>query len=322
MHLKMENKKRILVLCGGKFALDALQKLALEKYLCGIGIGKGQSSVVSSIDQAAKQSQLPFKHFEDKESIGGLKEWIESIQPDYIFSISFPFLIPGDVLAYGEKKFINLHPGPLPNYRGPMPLFEVIRYQEKQTAIAAHYMNEEFDEGALIFNDFIPIHSSDTYGTLATKLSAKAAQVALNLANMLEYATVIPSNTQNESEARYFEFPTLEDTLVNWKNMSAMEITALINACNPWNSGADAYLNNELIQIVSANCKELIHTHVPGTILGITYEGQLEIACFNNSVLLIEIIKSDLGLLPAKKYAEIAIPYNKYIQQTSNETLN
>jgi methionyl-tRNA formyltransferase len=183
-------------------------------------------------------------------------------------------------------------------------------------------MNEEFDEGALIFNDFIPIHSSDTYGTLATKLSAKAAQVALNLANMLEYATVIPSNTQNESEARYFEFPTLEDTLVNWKNMSAMEITALINACNPWNSGADAYLNNELIQIVSANCKELIHTHVPGTILGITYEGQLEIACFNNSVLLIEIIKSDLGLLPAKKYAEIAIPYNKYIQQTSNETLN
>jgi methionyl-tRNA formyltransferase len=317
----MENKKRILVLCGGKFALDALQKLALEKYLCGIGIGKGQSSVVNSIDQAAKQSQLPFKHFEDKESLKGLKEWIESIQPDYIFSISFPFLIPGDVLAYSEKKFINLHPGPLPNYRGPMPLFEVIRYREEQTAIAAHYMNEEFDEGALIFNDFIPIHPSDTYGRLATKLSAKAAQVALNLANMFEYATVIPSNPQNESEARYFEFPTLEDTLVNWKNMSASEITALINACNPWNKGADAYLNGELVQLVCVNFIEAKHTHVPGTIIGITDDGQIEIACFNDSILLIEIISSDFGILSAKKYAQIAIPHIVKTQ-TPNEVLN
>ena len=85
----MSEKKKILVLCGGKFALEALQKLAYEKYLCGVGIGKGQSTVVTSLEKAAEQSQLPFRHFEDKASMDGLKEWIESIQPDYIFSISF-----------------------------------------------------------------------------------------------------------------------------------------------------------------------------------------------------------------------------------------
>jgi len=299
----MSEKKKILVLCGGKFALEALQKLAYEKYLCGIGIGKGQSSVVTSIEQASNQSQLPFKHFEDKESIGELKEWIETIQPDYIFSISFPFRIPAEVLAYGDKKFINLHLGPLPNYRGPMPLFEVLRYREKQTAIAVHYMNEEFDEGALIFNDFIPIHPSDTYGKLATKLSSKAAQVALNLANMLEYATTIPSNPQNENEARYFEFPEEQDTFINWRNTHAEEVVALINACNPWNTGADCMLNGRHLKLLSATVLEEEHTSPPGSILSYNEKGKMKISCLNNKCILVSLVSCDWGILEASQYA-------------------
>lgn len=107
----MSDKKRILVLCGGKFALGALQKLAFEHYLCGIAIGKGQDSVVHSIENAAVASQIPFNHFPDKKSMEGLNEWLREIAPDYIFSIAFPFRLSNDVLDYGPKKFINLHLG-------------------------------------------------------------------------------------------------------------------------------------------------------------------------------------------------------------------
>lgn len=316
----METKKKILVLCGGKFALGALQKLAFEQYLCGVAIGKGQDSVVKSLENASTTSKLPFKHFPTKKSTEELGNWIRSIQPDYIFCISFPFLLTQDVLSYGEKKFINLHLGPLPAYRGPMPIFEVLRYQEKETAIAVHYMNEDFDEGSLIFNDPVQISPTDTFGILATKLSARAAKTALNLANMLEYASQIPAHEQDENQARYFEFPEEQDTFVNWKNMSASEITALINACNPWNTGADAYLNDQLIKLVSANNRKAEHHHIPGTIIGLTEEAAIEVACFDNSILSIEIISSDYGILSAKKYAEIAIPH--IIKTTPNEILN
>ncbi len=316
----MEDKKKILVLCGGKFALGALQKLAFEQYLCGIAIGKGQDSVVEALETASVNSRLPFKHFATKESIKELNDWIRSIQPDYIFSISFPFLLSQEVLSYGEKKFINLHLGPLPGYRGPMPIFEVLRYQEKETAIAVHYMNEDFDEGALIFNDPVQISPTDTFGTLATKLSSKAAATALNLANMLQYASQIPAYEQNEKQARYFEFPEKRDTFVNWKNMSASRITALINACNPWNNGADANLGGQLVKLVSASSKEATHKEIPGTIMGITTAGNLEVACLNESILSIEIISSDFGILPAEKYARIAIP-NIVTITKSNEVL-
>lgn len=317
----MENKKKILVLCGGKFALGALQKLAFEHYLCGVAIGKGQDAVIESVGQAAFTSGIPFKSFPTKKSTSELKQWIESVNPDYVFSISFPFLIDAETLEFGKTKFINFHPGSLPNFRGPMPIFEVLRYQEKQTAISVHFMNDQFDEGDLILNDTISIDPDDTFGILAHKLSKHVAQVALNTANMLQFASRVPSVPQNQNEARYFEFPTLEDTLVNWKNMPASEITALINACNPWNNGADAYLDQQLIKLIAASWKVLKHSHTPGTIIGMTDEGFIEVACFDESVLSIELIHSDFGILSAKKYAQIAIPHivNK---QTSHEVLN
>ncbi len=316
----MEDKKKILVLCGGKFALGALQKLAFENYLCGVAVGKGQDSIVKALETASASSNIPFKHFSTQKSTEELGGWIRSIQPDYVFSISFPFRLNRDVLSYGEKKFINLHLGPLPAYRGPMPIFEVLRYQEKETAIAVHYMNDEFDEGALIFNDPVQISPTDTFGTLATKLSARASGIALNLANMLQYASQIPAYEQNENEAKYFEFPEEQDTFVNWKNMSASEITALINACNPWNNGADAYLRDQLVKLIYAGSREAVHQEIPGTIIGITSDGELEVACFNDSILSIKIISSDLGILPADQYAQIAIP-NIVTITKSNEVL-
>ncbi len=300
----MEGKRKILVLCGGKFALGALQKLAYEHYLCGVGIGQGQESVVKTLETAASTSQLPFKHFKDKKSIAELDEWIRSIQPDFIFSISFPFLIPSEVLAYGEKKFLNLHLGPLPAYRGPMPIFEVIRYQEKETAIAVHYINDAFDEGELIFNDFIAINPTDTFGKVATKLSAKAAQVAINLANMLEYATSIPSSAQDENEARYFEFPEEEDTFINWKNMSASEIVSLINACNPWNTGADCLINNSHMKLLSATVSEETHSAIPGTVLSYKDNGKIKIACMDNRCLLVETLSCDWGIVTSEQYVK------------------
>lgn len=297
----MENK-RILVLCGGKFAFPSIQTLGIEKFLCGVGIGKGDKDALAALTAEQTNNGLKFMSFPDKASISELRIWIDELQPDYIFSISFPFLIPEEVLSYGEDRFINFHPGPLPEYRGPMPLFEVLRYQEKETAITVHFMNEEFDEGAIILKEKLPISVHETYGELALKLSERTAMVALNMANMLQFASTIPNTAQDENQARYFEKPEGLDTFIQWDRMPADEIIALINACNPWNQGADAILTGQHVKLLAATLSPEKHSDNTGKILHQTDKGALAVSCIDGEVIHIQIIAGDFGILTGEHF--------------------
>lgn len=297
----METNKKILVLCGGKFAFPALQLLAYEKFICGIGIGRGSDTIIEALERESKENNISFKSFSDKKSMIEMRTWINSIQPDYIFCISFPFLLPEAILSYGHDKFINFHPGPLPKYRGVMPIFEVLKNQETETAICAHFMNSKFDEGNIIFNDPIAIQERDTYGKLTVKLSERMAQVTLNMANMLQFASNIPNQPQDETLSYYFEKPQLSDTYINWKRMDADEIIALINACNPWNIGADATLLGEQAKIIVASLLREPHEYQPGTIVSLT--NTINIACKDNEQIAIEILSTDQGIMTAAQFA-------------------
>ncbi|MGX7668971.1 methionyl-tRNA formyltransferase [Flavobacterium pedocola] len=299
----METRKKILVLCGGKFAFKSLQLLVYENYLCGIAIGKGDENIIDALERECEDKDMAFKSFPNKKSLTEMRAWIETVNPDYIFSISFPFLIPEDVLAYGPEKFINFHPGPLPQFRGPMPIFEVLRYQKEQTAISVHFMNTEFDKGNIIFTENIAIDKNETYGSLAIKLSNRMTQVVLNTANMLDFASTIPNTPQDNSLGYYFEKPQLSDTYINWRKMSASEIVSLVNACNPWNTGADIGFNGEQAKIVIAKVLDTPHNNTrPGTILSTTENGNINVACCDNSQISIEVLKTDLGIMSAKQF--------------------
>jgi len=297
----METTKKILVLCGGKFAFPALQLLAYEKFICGIGIGKGSDTITEALENESKDNNIGFKSFSDKKSMVEMRTWIDDLQPNYIFCISFPFLLSENILSYGHDKFINFHPGPLPQYRGVMPIFEVLKNQETETAICAHFMNSKFDEGNIIFNDPIAIQEGDTYGKLTAKLSERMAQVTLNMANMLQFASNIPNQPQDETLSYYYEKPQLSDTYINWKRMTADEIIALINACNPWNTGADATLLGQQVKIIVASLLDESHENQPGTIVSLT--DTINIACQDNKQIAIEILSTDQGIMTAAQFA-------------------
>lgn len=297
----METQKKIMVLCGGKFAFKALQLLAYEKFICAIGIGKGAITIIDALERESEDNNFGFKSFPDKKSVTEMRAWIDNVQPDYIFCISFPFLLPENVLSYGSNKFINFHPGPLPQYRGVMPIFEVLKNQETETAICAHFMNSKFDEGNIIFNDPIAIQEGDTYGKLTVKLSDRMAQVTLNMANMLQFANSIPNQPQDETLSYYYEKPELSDTYINWKRMTADEIIALINACNPWNTGADATLFGEQVKIIVASLLCEPHENQPGTIVSLT--DTINIACEDNRQIAVEILSTDQGIMTAAQFA-------------------
>jgi len=277
----MEHQPKIVLLCGGPFAYRGLSALAYEKYLAGVVIGTKQGPISALLEQECDKSVIPFLAIDGGSEIDKLSSWIEAIAPDAVFSICFPYLIPKQLIQNEKIKFINFHTGPLPSFRGPMPIFEVIRMREKETAMSVHFMTESYDTGAVIYAETVPITKGDTFTSLALKLSERCGIMVSNMAEMLHFSSRIPSEEQDQGIAVFYPFPDEQQLRIDWDVMTADEIIALINACNGWNNGAITTFNDNDIHLITVfpdPSIELSHS-TPGTIIELFADGSADIAC-------------------------------------------
>lgn len=294
---------KIALLCGGKFSFPSIQSLVFEKYLCSLCLGNDDSEMASLLASESQKNGIDFLHIKNKNGMDQLPEWIKKNNPDAVFCICFPFQIPKSCLDLLPGRFINFHTGPLPQYRGPMPIFEVLKSMEEETAIGVHIMDENFDKGPLILNESLAIKPDETFGSLSMALSKRTALTAVNIAQMLEFGSKVPSeNQENISGARYYPKPGLKDTLIQWKEMHAQQILALINACNPWNLGADTMTAHLQFKIVSAEVLDEEHAYQPGSVIGLNEDGKLQIACIEDQILLAEFFHCDYGFANPKQF--------------------
>jgi methionyl-tRNA formyltransferase len=72
---------------------------------------------------------------------------IAAYRPDLACVLCWPWRIPPALLAVPRLGFLNLHPAPLPELRGPEPLFWAFQEGRRQTAVTLHWMDEQFDTG-------------------------------------------------------------------------------------------------------------------------------------------------------------------------------
>ncbi len=92
---------------------------------------------------------------------------------DLIVLAGFLWLVPGNLLD--SFPVINIHPALLPGYGGKNMYGDrvheaVIRNKEKESGITIHYVNEKYDEGAIIFQTACRVEPSDTPASLAAKI--------------------------------------------------------------------------------------------------------------------------------------------------------
>lgn len=69
--------------------------------------------------------------------------------PDIVISFSNPFIISEKVLSL-KTKFINFHPGILPNYKGSLSTVHSIINQEMFVGGTWHYIDNDVDTGNII----------------------------------------------------------------------------------------------------------------------------------------------------------------------------
>ena len=101
---------------------------------------------------------------------------ISDINPDVIFSIYYRKILPKSILNLPKLGCINIHPGLLPKYRGPIPTAWSIENGEKNFGITIHLMDEGIDTGPIYVQELYPIKKNETgfeLYTRAMKIGAK-----------------------------------------------------------------------------------------------------------------------------------------------------
>lgn len=94
---------------------------------------------------------------------------------DFIILAGFLWKIPSNIIKAFPNKIINIHPALLPKYGGKgmygMNVHNaVVENKEKFSGITIHYVNENYDEGAIIFQKKVAIAPTDSSEDVANKI--------------------------------------------------------------------------------------------------------------------------------------------------------
>jgi methionyl-tRNA formyltransferase len=289
---------RIAILCNDRLALPGLEYLIHTKQAVAIGMPTRVSETQRLVHSRCKQAKIPFQLFGKKDLAPAIIAWLIEHRPDVVFVKTFPYLIPPEVLSLPVYGFINFHYAPLPEWRGPNPLFWMLRNDEKTGGVTVHEMSSGYDEGPILLEQPVPIGHNINFGILNTQLAHAGLQLTIQLVN--DFATVLQHRKkQDHSKAGWYDHPKETDLFIDWQTMTAAEILALVKACNPWNKGAATRWKGWTFGITYASVGELLAGSIyPGTILSIDASTGLTIVSKDHKVVVAEVVYCEEGYYP------------------------
>jgi len=100
---------------------------------------------------------------------------LKTSKPHLIILAGFLWKFPEFILKEFHNKVINIHPALLPKYGGKGMYGKfvhdaVVANKESKTGITIHYVNENYDEGAIIFQTKCDVSPSDSAEDVAKKI--------------------------------------------------------------------------------------------------------------------------------------------------------
>jgi len=106
-----------------------------------------------------------------------LVDLLEAHNIDFVVLAGFMRMVPKQMVERYEQKMVNIHPALLPSYGGKGMYGDkvhkaVIAHQEKESGITIHFVNDVYDEGAIIFQARCPVYPGDTPERLAERIHA------------------------------------------------------------------------------------------------------------------------------------------------------
>jgi methionyl-tRNA formyltransferase len=115
---------------------------------------------------------------------------LESVRPDLVVCMGFPWKVPADALAVPRLGWINGHPSLLPHHRGPVPVAWTIRDGEEEFGVTFHRMDAELDTGPILAQKALPLgdlcEPDEFYGRMGPVVIEVLGEALANLAAGVE----------------------------------------------------------------------------------------------------------------------------------------
>lgn len=295
---------RIAVICNDRLALLALSQLIKSRLVVSVGTTNRVNEIQLLVKQICAQEKVPLQTFSKKNFAAEMNNWLQLHTPDVVLVKTFPWLIASQFLNIPKYGFINFHYAPLPEWRGSNPLFWMIRNRASIAGVSVHYMTEEYDTGDILLQQEIPLSSETTFGLLCTQLAYLGLELSAKLLQQIQ-ANTLKAQPQDSGKARFYNRPKQSDLFIDWNTMSAEDVKALTKACNPWNKGAATRGNGWTFGITDVS----IHTSIaeenilPGTILELSEEKGLIIACKNKQSVKVNVMYCEEGFYGGQQLA-------------------
>ena len=130
----------------------------------------------AKVIERAKKLHLPTEIFSKAELFESkVLQKLNAIQPDLIVLAGFLLKLPENIIESYPNKIINIHPALLPKYGGKgmygMNVHKaIVENKEKETGITIHFVNENYDEGNIIFQKKVTVLITDTPEVVAEKI--------------------------------------------------------------------------------------------------------------------------------------------------------
>jgi methionyl-tRNA formyltransferase len=155
----------------------------------------------------------------------------EQWQADVACVACFPKRMPAALLSVPRWGFLNIHPSLLPHYRGPYPLFWMLRHGDRRFGVTIHFMDEQLDTGDIAAQAEVDLPDGVSGEEADNALSQYGAELLLDVLHQLGKERVV--RHAQPSGGSYFAAPQAADFEID-VTWSAQRAFNFIRGASEW----------------------------------------------------------------------------------------
>jgi methionyl-tRNA formyltransferase len=156
---------------------------------------------------------------------------------------------------------VNFHPSPLPEGRGPYPLFQAILDSVPEWGITAHALEPAFDTGPIVAQKRFFLNGQATHDTLLAKCQMAAKDIAALLAQDLPR---LWDEARPQGAGSYWPRVTQAQRTIDWSG-SVTDVLRTIRAFGSIETFAR--VDSRYVYVWNATGWEEPHRFIPGTLV-------------------------------------------------------
>ncbi len=286
---------RILFAGTPEIAVPLLKSLASSCNVVGVltavdkSVGRSAKLCPSPVKVAALELGLPVLQFESLKKEARIA--VRELGANVLVTFAYGKIFGPMFLSLFPNGTFNVHPSPLPLFRGPSPIQATILHGLKEAAISVQVIGEKMDEGNLWAVERFPLTGKETTQSLTQTVSEVAAKFVPNVLKqaLSHEISAVPQG----NEPSYCQMIGKEDGKLDF-NKTAFELHCLVRASYPWPK-AFAFADGKEVLITSVwggfedlQGQELLAdtnpTAKPGTVVGFRKDRGIGVACADKTL--------------------------------------